>query len=206
MPARPTTPQGEEAAKQASDWADASVTSLEDAQDALDEEPDTLEEALAAAPCRDGCDRGDALKSGVTTVAGVASLDPALAAALRDSSTCQQLREEEQLVMSTTDWVLVAVQGLVVIGFIALGVRSGGIGLGLWGGVGTLVLVFVFGLDPGEPPISAILIIIAVVSAAAAMQAAGGVDYMVSSRARRCARGRRRSTSSRHTSRTSSRS
>ena len=81
--------------------------------------------------------------------------------------------------MSTIDWILVAVQGLVVIAFIALGVRSGGIGLGLWGGVGTLVLVFVFGLDPGEPPISAILIIIAVISAAAAMQAAGGVDYMV---------------------------
>ena len=81
--------------------------------------------------------------------------------------------------MTTTDWILIAVQGLVVIGFIALGVRSGGIGLGLWGGVGTLVLVFVFGLDPGEPPTSAMLIIIAVISAAAAMQAAGGVDYMV---------------------------
>ena len=81
--------------------------------------------------------------------------------------------------MSTMDWILVVVQGLVVIGFIALGVRSGGIGLGLWGGVGTLVLVFVFGLDPGEPPVSAMLIIIAVISAAAAMQAAGGVDYMV---------------------------
>jgi len=81
--------------------------------------------------------------------------------------------------MSTMDWILVAVQGLVVVGFIALGVRSGGIGLGLWGGVGTLILVFVFGLDPGEPPFSAMLIIIAVVSAAAAMQAAGGVDYMV---------------------------
>jgi len=81
--------------------------------------------------------------------------------------------------MSTMDWILVAVQGLVVVGFIALGVRSGGIGLGLWGGVGTLVLVFLFGLDPGEPPFSAMLIIIAVVSAAAAMQAAGGVDYMV---------------------------
>ena len=81
--------------------------------------------------------------------------------------------------MSTMDWILVAVQGLVVIGFIALGVRSGGIGLGLWGGVGTLVLVFVFGLDPGEPPIGAILIIIAVISAAAAMEAARGVDYMV---------------------------
>ena len=81
--------------------------------------------------------------------------------------------------MTTTDWVLIAVQGLVVIGFIALGVRSGGIGLGLWGGVGTLVLVFVFGLDPGEAPVSAMLIIIAVISAAAAMQAAGGIDYMV---------------------------
>jgi anaerobic C4-dicarboxylate transporter-like protein len=81
--------------------------------------------------------------------------------------------------MSTTDWVLIALQGLVVIGFIALGVRSGGIGLGLWGGVGTVVLVFVFGLDPGEAPISAMLIIVAVISAAAAMQAAGGIDYMV---------------------------
>jgi anaerobic C4-dicarboxylate transporter-like protein len=81
--------------------------------------------------------------------------------------------------MSTTDWILVVVEGLVVIGFIALGVRAGGIGLGLWGGVGTLVLVFLFGLDPGEPPGSTMLIIIAVVSAAAAMQAAGGVDYMV---------------------------
>jgi anaerobic C4-dicarboxylate transporter DcuA/anaerobic C4-dicarboxylate transporter DcuB len=81
--------------------------------------------------------------------------------------------------MTTADWILVAVEGLVVIAFIALGVRSGGVGLGLWGGVGTLVLVFVFGLDPGEAPISAILIIIAVVSAAAAMQVAGGVDYMV---------------------------
>jgi anaerobic C4-dicarboxylate transporter DcuA/anaerobic C4-dicarboxylate transporter DcuB len=77
------------------------------------------------------------------------------------------------------DWGLIAIEGLLVIGFIALGVRSGGIGLGLWGGVGTLVLVFAFGLDPGEPPVDAMLIIIAVISAAAAMEAAGGIDYMV---------------------------
>ncbi len=81
--------------------------------------------------------------------------------------------------MSTQDWILIALEGLVVIGFIALGVRVGGMGLGLWGGVGTMVLVFVFGLDPGEPPISAMLIIVAVIAAAAAMQAAGGIDYMV---------------------------
>ena len=80
---------------------------------------------------------------------------------------------------SSSDWVLIAIEGLIVIGFIALGVRSGGIGLGLWGGVGTLILVFFFGLDPGEPPFDAMLIIVAVISAAAAMQAAGGIDYMV---------------------------
>ena len=85
----------------------------------------------------------------------------------------------EEDTTSGTEWLLIALEGLVVVAFIAIGVRAGGIGLGLWGGVGTLILVFVFGLDPGEPPGSAILIIIAVISAAAAMQAAGGIDYMV---------------------------
>jgi anaerobic C4-dicarboxylate transporter-like protein len=81
--------------------------------------------------------------------------------------------------MNPDGWALIVLEGLVVIGFIALGVRSGGVGLGLWGGVGTLILVFGFQLDPGEPPIDAMLIIIAVISAAAAMEAAGGIDYMV---------------------------
>ena len=35
-----------------------------------------------------------ALVGGVQTIADVARLDPALASALRDSSTCKQLREE----------------------------------------------------------------------------------------------------------------
>lgn len=78
------------------------------------------------------------------------------------------------------EWLEVLIQGLVVIGFIAMGVRSGGIGIGIWGGVGTLVLVFGFGLFPGEPPIDAMLIIIAVITASAAMEAAGGIDFMVS--------------------------
>ena len=121
---------------------------------------------------------GATLVGGVQTLTDVAQLDPELAVAFRDTSTCQQLRAERNQ-MSTSDWILIALEGLVVIGFIALGVRSGGIGLGLWGGVGTLVLVFGFGLDPGEPPISAMLIIIAVIAASAAMQAAGGIDYMV---------------------------
>lgn len=83
-----------------------------------------------------------------------------------------------------SDSLLVLIQGLVVIAFIALGVRSGGIGLGIWGGVGTLVLVFGFGLEPGSPPVDAMLIIIAVITASAAMQSAGGIDYMVAMAAR----------------------
>ncbi|QNE34927.1 anaerobic C4-dicarboxylate transporter family protein [Leifsonia shinshuensis] len=78
------------------------------------------------------------------------------------------------------DIALVIIQGCVVIGAIVLGVRTGGIGLGLWGVVGTAILVFVFRLPPGSPPIDAFFIIIAVITASSAMQAAGGIDYLVS--------------------------
>ena len=77
------------------------------------------------------------------------------------------------------DAVQLLIQFLALIVFIFLGVRSGGIGLGLWGGVGVLFFAFVLQEPPGEPPISAMLIIIAVISAAAAMQAAGGTDFLV---------------------------
>ena len=55
----------------------------------------------------------------------------------------------------------------------------GGIGLGLWGGVGVVFFAFVLQEPPGEPPISAMLIILAVITAASAMQAAGGMDFLV---------------------------
>ena len=77
-------------------------------------------------------------------------------------------------------WLLVILQGAVVIGAIVLGVRTGGIGLGLWGVVGTAILIFVFHLPPGSPPVDAFFIIIAVITASSAMQAAGGIDYLVS--------------------------
>ena len=43
-------------------------------------------------------------------------------------------------------------EALVVLGAIVMGTRAGGVGVGLWGGLGTFVLVFVFGEAPGEPP------------------------------------------------------
>jgi anaerobic C4-dicarboxylate transporter DcuA len=67
----------------------------------------------------------------------------------------------------------------VVLGAIFLGSRSGGVGLGLWGGAGVLVLSYGFGLAPTAPPIDVMLIILAVIMAAAVMEAAGGIDYLV---------------------------
>jgi anaerobic C4-dicarboxylate transporter DcuA len=68
---------------------------------------------------------------------------------------------------------------VVVLGAIFLGSRSGGVGLGLWGGAGILVLSYGFGLPPTAPPIDVMLIILAVIMAAAVMEAAGGIDYLV---------------------------
>jgi anaerobic C4-dicarboxylate transporter DcuA len=75
--------------------------------------------------------------------------------------------------------VLFVLELLVVVGAIFLGVRMGGMGLGIWGATGVAVLVFVFHLSPGTTPGSAMLIILAVITAASAMQASGGIDWMV---------------------------
>jgi anaerobic C4-dicarboxylate transporter DcuA len=54
-----------------------------------------------------------------------------------------------------------------------------GIGLGVMGMIGLLIFLFVFGMQPADPPIEVMLIIMSVVTAAAALQAAGGMDYLV---------------------------
>lgn len=73
----------------------------------------------------------------------------------------------------------VALELLVLIGAIAIGARVGGVGMGLWGGVGLAVLVFGFGEKPGSIPGEVLLIILTVIMAASAMEAAGGIDYLV---------------------------
>ena len=89
----PDTAQGAQSANAISGWADATLDDLEDAQDSLDNEADTLEEAIGQLTDAARAITG-AVTSGVKAVADVGRTDPELAAALRDSSTCQQLREE----------------------------------------------------------------------------------------------------------------
>jgi hypothetical protein len=90
----PDTPRGAKAASDLSAWADSSRSDLEKAQDALHHEADTLETAIAQLTGAAGAVRGT-LTSGVKTIAGAATADPQLAAAFHNSSTCQQLREEQ---------------------------------------------------------------------------------------------------------------
>jgi len=82
--------------------------------------------------------------------------------------------------------ILLALQVIVVLGAIFIGVRLGGIAIGYAGGIGLIVLCLFLGMNPGGVtgdkvliPIDVILIIMSVIAAIAAMQVAGGLDYLV---------------------------
>lgn len=74
--------------------------------------------------------------------------------------------------------MMIAIQFLVVLLFIFIGARLGGIGIGFAGGAGVIVLAML-GVTPGDMPLDVISIIMAVIVAIAAMQVAGGMDYLV---------------------------
>ncbi|QVW34570.1 anaerobic C4-dicarboxylate transporter [Geobacter sulfurreducens] len=71
------------------------------------------------------------------------------------------------------------IQFVLVLGAVLVGIRRGGVALGLIGGLGVSLLVLGFRSSPSEPPIAVMLIILAVVTASATLQVAGGLDYLV---------------------------
>ena len=71
-------------------------------------------------------------------------------------------------------------QTALVFALIAIGVHFKGMAIGLFGALGVLIFVVVYGAAPGLVPTSAMLIILTVVTAAGAMQLAGGVEFLVS--------------------------
>ncbi|MEZ9924177.1 anaerobic C4-dicarboxylate transporter [Vibrio breoganii] len=76
---------------------------------------------------------------------------------------------------------MIMVELLVVLVFIYLGARIGGIGIGLAGGLGVIALSLGLGIPTSQDfiPIDVILIIMSVITAIAAMQVAGGMDWLV---------------------------
>jgi len=76
---------------------------------------------------------------------------------------------------------VIVVQFAVVLVFVFIGARLGGIGIGLAGGAGVIVLGLLgLEVDPATGvPWDVLGIIMCVIAAIAAMQAAGGLDYLV---------------------------
>jgi len=68
---------------------------------------------------------------------------------------------------------------LLMLGIIYFGIRFGGVALGLLGGLGVTLLVFIFGLVPGKPPVDVMLIILAVVTTSATLEATGALNLIV---------------------------
>ena len=74
---------------------------------------------------------------------------------------------------------MIIIQLAIILACIFIGARMSGIGLGVMGMIGLLLLIFIFKMQPADPPLEVMLIILSVVTAAAALQAAGGMDFLV---------------------------
>jgi|GEM_PF-1978909 len=74
---------------------------------------------------------------------------------------------------------MITVEFIVIILCLLVGTRFGGMGLGLISGIGLFILTFVFGLEPGKPPVEVMLTILAVIGCAATLQTAGGLNVMM---------------------------
>ena len=75
--------------------------------------------------------------------------------------------------------VMVWVHFLLLFACIIYAAKLGGIGVGMAGGIGMAIAVFLLGLPPGPIPIDVILIIMAVIFTCSVMHVAGGMDFMV---------------------------
>jgi anaerobic C4-dicarboxylate transporter DcuB len=74
---------------------------------------------------------------------------------------------------------MITLEFAVIILCLLVGTRFGGMGLGLISGIGLFILCFVFGLEPGKPPVEVMLTILAVIGCAATLQTAGGLNVMM---------------------------
>lgn len=74
---------------------------------------------------------------------------------------------------------MIWIELFIVLLFIFIGARIGGIAIGYAGGAGVIVLTMGFGLKAGSIPVDVILIIMSVIASIAAMQNAGGLNYLV---------------------------
>ncbi len=75
--------------------------------------------------------------------------------------------------------MLAIIELLIVLAALYVGSRYGSLALGAISGIGLALLVFGFGMKPGNPPTDVIYIIIAAVTCAGVLQASGGMDWLI---------------------------
>lgn len=83
------------------------------------------------------------------------------------------------VLMNLSEGMQFTIQLVFVLICLFYGARKGGIALGLLGGIGLFLLVFLFHVKPGAPAVDVMLTILAVVVASATLQASGGLDVML---------------------------
>ena len=84
-----------------------------------------------------------------------------------------------EFLMNLSEGTQFAIQLAIVLICLFYGAKKGGIALGSVAGIGLIVLVFGFGIEPGKPAIDVMLTILAVVVTSATLQASGGLDVML---------------------------
>jgi hypothetical protein len=89
----PDSPQGDQVARAINDWARSAERDLNEAQDQLDDEADTLEEAIERVG-GSAAYLASAIATGRQTLLDGLASDPQLAAAAAASSTCRELQED----------------------------------------------------------------------------------------------------------------
>lgn len=77
-------------------------------------------------------------------------------------------------------WPMLFIMAAAMLG----GMRLGGIGLGVMGGMGVFCTSFILKLEPGNPPFEVLMLMMSVITAASILEAAGGLDYFTGMAAR----------------------
>ncbi|WP_225639583.1 anaerobic C4-dicarboxylate transporter [Candidatus Profftia sp. (ex Adelges kitamiensis)] len=73
---------------------------------------------------------------------------------------------------------MLALELIIVLLTIFLGIKLGGVGIGFTGGLGVLALAML-GIKPGNIPLDIIIIIMVIMTTVSTIQIAGGMDYLI---------------------------
>ena len=112
--------------------------------------------------------------SKITVQKGIATPSKAQNETVKNAST-----DSEKAIPANAPFLFWS-QLVLLLVIIYFGIKYGGIALGMLGGLGVTLLVFLYGVEPGKPPVEVMLIILAVVTTSSSLEATGALNLIVS--------------------------